>query len=56
MKKITWLFIDLKNHILIVMDFWSQNIWIGHLIRPSQTRKDYINTHSKFFIATQYMM
>jgi len=56
MKKNVWLFIDKKTHLSIVMDFWNQKIWIGHLTRPSQTDKFYIDSHSKFVIGTQYMM
>jgi hypothetical protein len=55
MKRIVWLFIDKKTHFLVVNDFWSWKIKIGHLTR-SQNEKIYINSHSKFVIGNQYMM
>jgi hypothetical protein len=42
MKRIMWLLIDKKTHVLIVMDFWNRKIWIGHLIGPSQNEKNKI--------------
>jgi hypothetical protein len=51
-----WLYIGKKNHFLVVIDFWSEKIWIGRLIRTSQTGKFYIDSHSKFVIETQYIM
>jgi len=39
MKKIVWLFIDKKIHLLNVMDFWSWKIWTGCLIGTSQNGK-----------------
>jgi hypothetical protein len=56
MKRTMWLFIDKKTHLLVAMDFWSQKIWIGRLIGPSQNGNFYIDSHSKFIIGTQYMM
>jgi hypothetical protein len=56
MKRIMWLFIDKKIDLVVVMDFWSQKIGIGHLIVTSQNGKFYINSHYKFVIRTQYMM
>jgi hypothetical protein len=44
MKTTVWLFIDKNTHLLIVMDFWSQKIKIGHLIQTSQNEK-YILIH-----------
>jgi hypothetical protein len=55
MKRIVWLFIDKKTHLLIAMDFWNQKIWTGCLT-GSQNEKNYIDSHSKFVIGTQYMM
>ncbi len=37
------------------MDFWSKKIWTIHLTRPSQNGKNYIDSHSNFFIGTQYI-
>jgi hypothetical protein len=56
MKIIVWLFIDKKTHLLIVMDFLNQKIWIGHLTGTSQNGKFYINSHFKFVIGTEYIM
>jgi hypothetical protein len=39
MRKIVWLFIDKKTHLLVVLDFWSQKIGIGHLIETSQNEE-----------------
>jgi hypothetical protein len=48
MKKIVWLFIDKKKlPLLLVMDFWSQKIWIGHLTKPSQNEIFYIHSLSQ---------
>jgi hypothetical protein len=56
MKRTVWLFIDKKFIFLIVMNFWSQKIWISCLITTSQNGKNYIDSHSKFVIGTQYIM
>jgi hypothetical protein len=48
MKKIVWLFIDKKTHLLVVMDFWNQKIWTGHLIGTSQNEKIYQFTFQIF--------
>jgi hypothetical protein len=56
MKRIVWLFIDKKTHLLVIMDFWSWKIWTNHVTKTSQNEKNYIDSHSKFVIGTQYMM
>ncbi len=38
------------------MNFCSKKLWTGHLIRTSQNEKNYIDSHFKFFIETQYIM
>jgi hypothetical protein len=54
MKRIVWLFIDFffvnSNGLLMT------KIWISHMIRISQNEKEYIDSHSKFAIKTQYIM
>jgi hypothetical protein len=56
MKRTMSLFIDKKNYLLLMMDFLNQEIWTSHLIKTSQNEKNYINSHSNFFIGTQYIM
>jgi hypothetical protein len=56
MKRTMWLFIGKKNHLKVVMDFWSEKIWTNHLIKTSQNEIFYIDSHSKFVIGTQYIM
>jgi hypothetical protein len=52
MKRIVWLFIDKLLFLLVIMDFWSQKIWIGHL-EHHKMENNYIDSHSKFVIGTQ---
>jgi hypothetical protein len=56
MKRNVWLFIDKKTHLLVVMNFSNQKVWIGRLIGPSQNEKKNIDSHFKFVIGIQYMM
>ncbi len=56
MKRTLELFIDKKNHLLVIMDFGNKKIWNSHLNGTSQNRNIYIDSHSKFVIGIQYMM
>jgi len=56
LKMVLWFFINIKTHLLVIIDFWSQKIWISHLIGPSQNEIFYIDSHFKFVIGIQYMM
>jgi len=47
---------SIKNHLLVVMGFWSQKIWTHNMIKTSQNRKNIFDSHSKFVIGTQYIM
>jgi len=40
----------IKIHLLLVMDFWSWKIWIGHLTITSQNGKNYIDSHSNLLL------
>jgi hypothetical protein len=41
--------------LLVIIDFWNRKIWTGHLTETSQNGKNYIDSHSKFVIMTQYV-
>ncbi len=56
MKKIVWLFIDKKNSFVSKNGLLKLKKWIGHLTKPSQNEKNYIDSHFKFVIGIQYMM